>query len=206
MRNYLLPACLIVLPLTAHSALIDNGSYTTDDVSGLDWYDLSFTTGISYNDVTSIYPGWRYATNTEVENLFAVSFNGYYDTDALTTGHHSSDSLDGSYANQNSDVDTFISMFGISWVDGNRDYAYGIYEDEDGILRTMGAFYDPAIPHSRILSTEFIGDYDWTRTQGIHEHGMYLVRASAVPIPQTVWLFGSGLIGLIGLARRKANA
>ncbi len=27
-----------------------------------------------------------------------------------------------------------------------------------------------------------------------------------IPIPAAVWLFGSGLIGLIGLARRKANA
>lgn len=29
---------------------------------------------------------------------------------------------------------------------------------------------------------------------------------SQVPIPSAVWLFGSGLLGLIGLARRKANA
>lgn len=29
---------------------------------------------------------------------------------------------------------------------------------------------------------------------------------SAVPVPAAVWLFGSGLIGLIGLARRKSNA
>ena len=29
---------------------------------------------------------------------------------------------------------------------------------------------------------------------------------SAVPLPSAAWLFGSGLIGLIGLARRKANA
>lgn len=26
---------------------------------------------------------------------------------------------------------------------------------------------------------------------------------SSVPIPSSVWLFGSGLIGLVGLARRK---
>ena len=26
----------------------------------------------------------------------------------------------------------------------------------------------------------------------------------AVPVPSAVWLFGSGLIGLIGLARRKS--
>ena len=28
--------------------------------------------------------------------------------------------------------------------------------------------------------------------------------ATVVPIPAAVWLFGSGLIGLIGVARRKA--
>ena len=32
------------------------------------------------------------------------------------------------------------------------------------------------------------------------------VALSPVPIPSAVWLFSSGLIGLIGLARRKANA
>ena len=28
-------------------------------------------------------------------------------------------------------------------------------------------------------------------------------RASVVPVPAAVWLFGSGLLGLIGVARRK---
>ena len=31
------------------------------------------------------------------------------------------------------------------------------------------------------------------------------IGTSAVPIPSAVWLFGSGLLGLIGLARRKSN-
>lgn len=30
------------------------------------------------------------------------------------------------------------------------------------------------------------------------------VEVSAIPVPAAAWLFGSGLIGLIGLARRKA--
>jgi len=31
-------------------------------------------------------------------------------------------------------------------------------------------------------------------------------QVSAVPVPAAVWLFGSGLLGLIGVARRKARA
>ena len=34
--------------------------------------------------------------------------------------------------------------------------------------------------------------------------GFELVSTTVVPVPTAVWLFGSGLIGLIGLARRKA--
>jgi hypothetical protein len=29
------------------------------------------------------------------------------------------------------------------------------------------------------------------------------IQLTAVPVPAAVWLFGSGLIGLVGFARRK---
>lgn len=35
--------------------------------------------------------------------------------------------------------------------------------------------------------------------------GTYNVQLAAVPIPAAVWLFGSGLLGLIGIARRKTT-
>lgn len=34
--------------------------------------------------------------------------------------------------------------------------------------------------------------------------GTFSLAPSAVPVPAAVWMFGSGLIGLIGIARRKA--
>lgn len=34
-------------------------------------------------------------------------------------------------------------------------------------------------------------------------NSMYVTSVSAVPVPAAVWLFGSGLVGLIGLARRN---
>ena len=44
-------------------------------------------------------------------------------------------------------------------------------------------------------------DAGWTYYY--HDVGSYLVRTTVVPVPAAVWLFGSGLIGLIGVARRK---
>jgi len=35
--------------------------------------------------------------------------------------------------------------------------------------------------------------------------GTYSMTINAVPVPAAVWLFGSGLIGLIGVARRKKD-
>lgn len=37
-------------------------------------------------------------------------------------------------------------------------------------------------------------------------NSMYVNSVSAVPVPAAVWLFGSGLIGLIGIARRKKSS
>ncbi len=39
-----------------------------------------------------------------------------------------------------------------------------------------------------------------------NDAGLSAVATSAVPVPATVWLFGSGLVGLVSLARRKTKA
>ena len=45
-----------------------------------------------------------------------------------------------------------------------------------------------------------------TASSGVNTGTWTVVPASVVPVPAAVWLFGSGLIGLIGLARRKKAA
>jgi hypothetical protein len=44
-------------------------------------------------------------------------------------------------------------------------------------------------------STDIFNGEDWTRAQ--------LVARTVVPVPVSIWLFGSGLVGLIAVARRK---
>jgi hypothetical protein len=53
---------------------------------------------------------------------------------------------------------------------------------------------------------QFQGTYSqltWTNPQYEHWSGFTVGAPVAVPIPAAVWLFGSGLLGLIGVARRR---
>jgi hypothetical protein len=45
-----------------------------------------------------------------------------------------------------------------------------------------------------------------TTAQSVAHTGAIDIGVAAVPVPAAVWLFGSGLLGLIGVARRKKTA
>ena len=44
------------------------------------------------------------------------------------------------------------------------------------------------------------GSYTYYDSKGFYESGTF--KASAVPIPAAIWLFGAGLVGLVGVRRR----
>jgi len=46
------------------------------------------------------------------------------------------------------------------------------------------------------ITEESLATFDWNVT----------IMTTAVPIPAAIWLFGSGLLGLVGMARRKKAA
>lgn len=53
---------------------------------------------------------------------------------------------------------------------------------------------------------EFTGNYDDATGARLATYGMDLrLGLTAVPVPAAVWLFASGLIGLVGFARRKST-
>jgi len=90
---------------------------------------------------------------------------------------------------------------------------FDVLVDQDSLLNMMT--FDVEVSGIALLSSGVIGDLllnSFLTTSFLSNHftdfslqGEVLARRSlsSVPLPATVWLFGSGLIGLVGMARRK---
>jgi hypothetical protein len=198
MRKILTAAVLAAMSFNASAALVDYGPFTYDSNQNLDWLDLTTTLGMPVASVLAANPTWRFATNAEVENLFAEAFNTYADTD--TTKHLAT--MGNAPSELANDAATFQSLFGFYLAGETAAYTYGLYEDEDGIWRNMGTFRRTGGGYTAVYSTEYTSDYS-SSLNGQQSFGTYLVRTSTVPIPATAWLFGSALIGLVGVGRGK---
>jgi len=99
-------------------------------------------------------------------------------------------------ANPDESEDT-IKSFQVSAANTTSSYTV----DPTGYSRqsmgwTEGLFLFSAINTSTTLTFT-------SSTEGVYGAALDNVRVNAVPIPAAVWLFGSGLIGLVGFARKK---
>ena len=70
-------------------------------------------------------------------------------------------------------------------------FRYATHEEVTNLYLTVGARF-------------WVGANRVTDASSHTSRGSYLVR-SVIPVPASVWLFSSGLIGLIGIARRKKS-
>lgn len=93
-----------------------------------------------------------------------------------------------------------------------RELFSGTYFSDDTLsfsgyqlINSFGILLGNYVAAVSIDGNTITGDWDSGVVPGSGIPGDFMaVRNSAVPIPAAVWLFGSGLLGLIGVARRKA--
>ena len=126
-----------------------------------------------------------------VQNAYSISNDRYYD--AVTLGSSLlSGELEGLYAS-----DEMIYFYG-NYIPGNSGYVteppYPFNETDVETIVANVWNYAPG---------GATGDIDGKYLQ--YEQINLSAYASPVPIPASVWLFGSGLLGLIGIARRKKS-
>ena len=192
----------MVLTTSVNAALIDNGNYTTDNSNNLEWLDLTFTDGLAYSSALSAASsveggGWKYATKQQVNLMWSQVFPA--DWTPLNDGRlYSKDYRE--------EVDHFSSLFGLTYEYPTNTQSFGWFLDDNGNLKMAGVLnVRGSLENSddRMFGADHTLDYNDRLETGDSRFGTYLVRTSVVPVPAALWLFSSGLIGLVGFARRK---
>lgn len=205
-----------VLSPNVNAALVEQDMFipgdsflTLDTDTGLRWMDLSLTfynddvSGITYDAISQrlldpedyLY-GYRYATADEVERLYlnaGLEIRDYYDA----TGNDDEAMNLINFMDFTMNNSTSFHTFGIT---GTQCIEYGrdCSSDTDLIVSGFGingSSMTFANPDFSFIPTDHASNI----------YGHYLVEAQAVPVPAAVWLFGSGLLALVGISRRKVN-
>jgi len=174
-------------PLHAATLTIDAGLLTGAErvnVGGT-FYDLSFVEG-TFNDVFGTTPDFDATSYSEAvafsQALFDQVFVGIYDDQpALTYG--CSGTTAGCQAS------TPYELFSSNLV--RRSGAQNTLPQHSSSQGLMS---------SLLITTDDSSDID---SQVWADWSVSADQTSVVPVPAAVWLFGSGLIGLAGFARRK---
>jgi len=214
MKFWNLASTVVVLTLSGsvNAAIISTDWQTADDdlitqdtASGLEWLDLTVTAGMSFNDVSAQfgsggnYDGWRYATRAEVAGLWD-SFGGDGVYTGWSSGNNGLFDVVSSYVG-----DLYCESAGCttgsgvsSWLTGdtNPQYSGLVYRAQSGdfLSNPLNSTQDNFDIESGLYRMDI----------GTVSVGSALVReVSPVPVPAAVWLFGSGLISLVGFARHK---
>lgn len=226
-KKHILFALLFSSVLPAKAALIDYGAYTRDTTNGLDWLDVTQTMRMTVNQVLAdtalSSAGWHYATlaqfNQLIETNTGVSMSSPSEVLELYSEVQAPyNVLDPLIGLLGSTIDAYMQAGGI-WSSYNEFYMDFVGEPAN-YIETKGIFAlglsNPLFYQTRIGSGVIgfdnitISHIDFSSSavgmdyEGL-DNGSFLVRSSisTVPLPGTIWLFGSGLLAFSRSIRAK---
>ncbi len=204
----LLSAIVVFNPVHASLVSVDwknagDNLLTRDTDSKLDWLDLTETRNMSYVDVISLlgpgglFEGFSYASNAQVVALW----QNYGIDLAAGAPVASGVPLDPAITTASQQLGNILPQLAPRYEFGTLGLT------GEGSVNTMryvmGAYVDNGGPVNLYVPSG--ADEIDVSTQTAY-YGSFLVTASPVPVPPALWLFASGLAGLIGLARKKTAA
>ena len=192
------------LSVSARATLIDMGDGTIYDTDlQLSWLQNANTNGLM---------NWSQA-NTWADNLVFATFDNWrlpttLQPDATCSGQSGGDSYGYNCTGSEMGHLFYTELGGVARtsIATTHNANYNLFQNVQSDSYWSGTVYAPYIYY--VWSFDF---YDGNQLMGIKGNPFYAwaVRpgdVAAVPLPAATWLFGSGLLGLIGVARRKARA
>ena len=199
---------LAVTPVAQAALLSYTGTVQIDntDAGGIDFNDV-FDFSFTYDDaITDVSGGFGEFPNAITAFSFArVSGTGTWDPaggtfslpqDLFTAEDNPSELLISTTVN--TPLGAFLNTPIALVFDG------GFTINDTGIGQTIDQQIGGPLPGDVNVFTSarvLIGDFDGDFATG----SITAFSATVVPVPAAVWLFGSGLVGLIGFARRKTS-
>ena len=211
MKKSLLTGALIasfILSNTANALIVDisstniNGTIFVDDSSL-----YSYAADMTNNSIQYYGSG---ATSGMVNvNFPEYSFNKTYDFGVASSVFDLILLASGTTAIEIG-VDGTVNNFIFTIDHDNYLLSPGFYDHDNNPF--TDAIYEGPTPgdYGPLLGNDWTARIIWAdgvRVESFVESPVtFSLQASPVPVPPAVWLFGSGLLGLIGIARRKKAA
>ena len=169
--------------LSAFTDYNNNAIFAGNNVVGFLYKDLGTVTADMVGDT------YAFSFDGKWGNIDGSGLNDPGDANAYVT------ILDGSFATQ------FNAEFNYTGLPGDGSWGGGVVEVPI-ISAYVGSLLQIGFSHEVNLDAEpASGTADW-------DTGVFYdnLNFAAVPVPAAVWLFGSGLLGLVGVARRRKQA
>jgi hypothetical protein len=192
MKKILCSAFLLSTSLTANAAIL-----TFDDIPGGSIQNTadSMSTYKGFNFSNTLFWGdlvdsiWNYGAHS---GDFAI-VNNFSGTGVITEENGADFTFDGLWAKRWGTNDSGSdSLFGTLAGYNNGNLIWSVNTSLNGIYEFYGA-------QSGLIDELRLGFGD----QGFLVDDIALNEVSNVPVPAAVWLFGSGLVGLLGFNRKR---
>lgn len=207
----------ISMPFNINASTIFNLS----GIETLEWLELTATVGKSRVQVEGLISSggalenWRYATRSEVEILYDSLWGGVaegYSNDNYLGARYFFDvfgnhNFFGDNGYDENGASSWSTIFGSTLecggdINSSCQGLVAIYDMDYGASLNAGYFHDDYGLSTGLDSIN--NQLTVTSLFGYPFLGSHLVREVAViPLPAAFWLFGSGLIALIGMVIRK---
>ena len=195
LKSALITMTIVLFNNANASLVILNSTETGSSVSSVSssFISGSGSSSSGYCGMVDCYEAYTsyFTVNFDVIGSQLITVNAYLNSSGTFYGNQSYIALVETNLNQTelgaiSQAED-SSIAGDDWV---TDYAVGPLNIERQFLLSEGNYSFTAAAYEDSLNGIGQASYSFTVT--------------TVPVPSAVWLFGSGLIGLIGVARRKA--
>jgi len=170
--------------------------------------DVVFASNVTIDSVTTYFSdsfgSWP-ANATAILNIFAD--DGALDTEDPTAGTSiaatfsvGADGLELMASGLGINLSAGTYWIGLTPVLDSATYGQEFHQAGTAVVGAQSQLRNPGGAFGN--GSDWFDGFDFA---GHNYDGAITIEGSVVPVPAAVWLFGSGLLGLIGIARKKAT-